>query len=786
MGWLGWLAGLLSRSRGNIPAQVFLAAAIFFAGALLWQVDQRRVAPDNLALGVPRGYPGRALVEARVRIISAVRFHRARKTGPLFSAVGPSTTFFAQALRSRVHGRWRRVTGVLAVRVNGDLPVRNNQQVQITGWLSRPAAASNPGGFDYRGYLADWHVLAQIQAAYVQQVRVINTQQQWFPLSGWLDAWRARLGRRLIRIQPPYERRAGHTLVALLLGYRSPAIQRLARAFSRTGAAHLLALSGLHVVIIAAVIWLMLGLFLRRPAVRALATMALIFIYMLWTPCGPPVVRAAIATELVLLMLLRGRPPRILNILAITAAAVLVVTPAALFAAPFQLSFIITLALLALGTRVHAGLLRPWLEYRGDLDRIRNRWWAWLSLRLEQAILATVTANLIGSFLAWPLVAEHYHQINPWGVLTGTLLFPLVVAALVVGLVELTAVIAAPAWGHAMAAVGAPVVNWLAWSVQSLAHLPLSSIVVRSPPPVLVAVFFLVVLVWVFRRRFRLSRADVTVAFLAWLVALSGWYACTQPHGATRLWVMDAASGNALVLETPTGRVVLIDAGTLGSPARLTGSINQLLGHDGLRHIDAVVAGQIDSAHASALPALAVSRGGLAGFCDWPDLQAARSRPALRRFFSAAAASGLTFTPLAAGEQLRSSDQVRLTLLWPPAGQSVPRSHRSCIMLLHFGQETVLILSRTQGVRVVLDHLNLPHSIAAAVLTGGGNLRPGLARWLHRLNLRYVIACGEARAAVQHDRRWLKWLRVPWTQTARTGAVCLILHQHRVNMRYAP
>ncbi len=765
----------------NIIGQIFLAGSIGFTGVLLWQVNQRRIASNNIARAVPARPGARTLIAARLLIISAPQFHQTSRKTVLYSAVAPSTTFFARVLQSRVQGRWRNVTGKVAVRAAGYLPgLKNNQTVRIEGWLGRPAAAFNPGAFNYRRYLDKYRIFGSITARYPEQIRLINRHRRWFPLTGWLDAWRRTLRHRLLYEQSRGNRPAGHALVALLLGYRDPSMRSVARAFSLAGAAHLLALSGLHVVIIAAAIWFLLRLFISRPTPRAILTMLLLLGYMLLTPCGPPVVRAAVGTALVLFMLLRGRPPRILNILAITAIIVVSGTPAEVFEAPFQLSFLITLGLITLGPRVYEALLGKWSRRQGEIARAKDRWWTFLTLRIKQFIAAAFIANLIGSLLAFPLVAYHYNQINPLAVINGLILLPLVSAALVAGLIQMSAGLLAPGLGRAAAMIGAPVANLLSWLVERMAQLPISNIVVRAPPGWLIAGFYLLVLLWVLRRRLRASRASMMVAFVAWATILTGWYALTERYQAVHVWVMDAGGGDALAVQSPTGRVLLINAGSLGSPQRLAASVNTLLRREGLWQISAAITDQIDSNHASALPALGVRHPGIIGFCDWRDINDRRRRRPLERFFSAASGVGLAFKPLEAGRTLVTPDHLRIRILWPPASGKIPWKWRGCILLVKYGRENVLIIGRTQGVRSVLNHVVFPPAIAAVILTGPGNLKPALAGWLLRAHPRYVIACGETRAACRHDRQQLAALGGRFIQTRRTGAVHVAIYHRRL------
>jgi competence protein ComEC len=751
-------------------AWILLALVIVLAGVARWQINQELLPADDIARSAPAH--GRKFVTARMLITSAPEFHPVPPRGVLFSALGPSTTFFARVAASRVNGRWKHTTGNVVVRVPGYLPaLRNNQWIQLTGWLSKPPVAENPGGFNYRLYLSSFRVFSEISASQAEQLRVLSNQQSLFPVSGWMDAWRHHLRQRIIADHPRHARTNGYALIALLLGYRDPSIRPLARAFSRAGAAHLLALSGMHVVMIAAAIWMILKFLLHRPRQRAAVTLILVLVYMLMTPCGPPVVRAAVGTALVLISWILSRPVRPLNILAMTALIVTLWRPAEIFQPPFQLSFVVTLGLILLAHRVHLVLFHPWLTRQGDIARAIGTRRAALKVHVMAWIAAIVTANLVGSFVALPLVAYHYNQFNPLSVINGLILLPLVGAALIAGLLELAAGFGSPALGHAAALAAGPVAGALAWAVQFLAALPGSEIIVRSPPVLLILVFFAILSAWMFRKNMRLTRPVIAGGFALWSLSLISWYGITAQHAGAEIWLLDAGSGDAVVIHAR--KTVLLDAGSLGSATRMAESVDTTLRKLGLWHLDAMVITQIDSAHAAAAPNIVRRHGALSGWCDPMDQQS--PAPAARRFVSAATAAGLTLSSATESQRMILGGKTQLTVLWPKNNAVVPRKLRGLIVVLQHHGQRVLLLARTQAVRGVLRNLNVPAHLAGVVLLGAGTVRKSFIHWLIRMKPQWIVSTGETRAAAISDKRLVSGAGIPFFQTRSLGAIHLTL-----------
>jgi competence protein ComEC len=767
-----WLTGLIFNNTWvNIIRQLLLAAAIFFSGTLLYQVDQNQLAPNDISLAAPS--EGHVLITAKMLIVSAPEYHASSPTGPLFSVNQPYTSFNAVVEQSLVAGQWRSVSGTVQVRVPGYLPaLKNNEQVQIEGWLQKPLAAQNPGDFDDRQYLARTDIFAEITASDPSQIKIVSDRQALFPISGWLDNFRLAARTQLLS---NFENPDGqsYALVALLLGYRDPSIQSMTQDFSNAGAAHLLALSGLHIVIIAAAIWMVLKLFIRRPHYRAAATLTLVMIYVLLTPCGPPVVRAGVGTVWVLLTMMLGRPVRIVNVLAGTAIINVLYEPMDIFGAPFQLSFLVTFALICLADRVHLAIFGAWLARQADILHAGPTAKRQIFYVINKWLTLAFCANLIGALVSFPLIAWHYHQINPLGIINGLILLPIIILVLTAGMVVMTAGLITPVLGHIAAIPTGWLLSLLVWLVSHLAAIPGSNIIVRAPPPMMIILFYAVILIWIFRAILRFSRGGVIGAFLTWLFLLVAWYGIAVSRLPTELWVLDAGSGDALVLEMPDGKNVVIDAGSLGSPQHVADTIDQLLRQSGRWRIGDAIATQIDSAHAGALALLTTGRPKITFYCDAQDLSSADDTYELKHFFGDRNFIGSTFTPLRAGDQISISSNAWINVLWP--SDDIPAAQhriRGCVLLLHLNGRSELILDRTQigdPVENALQNLTRPDVL---ILLGPGTLKAGDRAWLNQLKPAMVIACGETQEAAATDSDVLAGEQL--LQTGNSGAVDLV------------
>ncbi len=783
--WLGWAGGMWTHRRSmRVLRSVLLAAAIGAAGIAVWQVNQQQVTRRDIALYLPPR--GQSMITARMLIISAPKFTQPVERRAMYSASGPSTTFTARLLATHARGQWHRVTGDVMVRVPGFLPgLRNNLQVQITGWIRHPPGAVNPGTFDYRHYLSTYRILAFISARHSRQIRIVSARQTLFPLSGWLDLLRLKLRQRLLAAQSGHTR-AAFSNIALLLGYRDPSIRRVARHFSESGAAHLLALSGLHVVIIAAAIWLLLRFFIRRPRRRALVAMLVILAYMLATPCGPPVVRATVAIVMVFITMLLGWPVELLNIVAAAAIVVLLWTPAAITGVPFELTFAVTVGLVVFGSRFQRAVFGQWLTHQADLARATNTRWSYTRLHIKRWVCAVITANAIGTIMAVPLTIYRFNQITPLAVISGLILLPLVSLALVAGLFELLAVLVWQPLGTAVATVFYPVVVSMMYTVRQLAAIPGSVINVRSAPWWILAFCYAAIALWMVRRRIGLSRATVMILGVGAITLSAGWYAITQPHLTVDIWVASAGSGNAAVITGSDGSAVAVNCGSLGSPHFLAGQMASLLHHRGIQKLSACIAGRIDPAHASALGLLAARFGHAPVFTDYCDDHFAAQTASRRRFLTSLTDLHLHVQGLVSGDILHIGSSITCRVLWPPRylPPDAPAAMRGCILLVSaWHRPQVLFLDRTQNPAVV--RMLAAHAIRAGtvILTGPGNLHAPMLAALHKLDPTTLVLSGEVATAFHADQHLLQHTSLKIYAVRQVGCVKIALNRHGGTIR---
>jgi len=221
---------------------------------------------------------------------------------------------------------------------------REGDAVAFEGWLYHPRGRENPYGFDFRMHLLIRGVPAGVSGGSGLAV----TGQTGRGLASLVYGVREALGRRMEEIFGD----DSDLPKALLLGKKSELPPETVQGFTDAGAAHILAVSGLHVALLAAVVMAPLRRILR-PGVRFWVLAGFLLAYCGLLGFSAPVVRASVLLLIAAARRAARRAGDRLTALAAAFLLILLIRPLDLFSAGFQLSFCAVLGIV---------LMMPFLE----------------------------------------------------------------------------------------------------------------------------------------------------------------------------------------------------------------------------------------------------------------------------------------------------------------------------------------------------------------------------------------------------------------------------------------
>lgn len=541
------LAGFLD-ARPPLPALAAAAAAltVFFAVFFAAPRDRRlagRLTGLLLFAAFAAGWanrppPGPSSVVTAARALGEDRLLRpvllrGRLTAEPEEARA-ATVLRLEARELEASRRAYPVSGPVRVTVGGERRARlaalaRGSEVEIWSRVSVSRGPSNPGAAPSSGPAG---LFGSTKSA------LLVTELRPAP-AFWRLIRRVRSGIRARLLDSGLSRSAAGVAAALLIGDRSLAPAGVERAFRDAGTLHVMAVSGLHVGLLSALLYGGLVLCGVRRRTALTVVLAVLPLYAALAGARPSVLRAALMAGSVIVGLRRGLSGGAPNGLGFAALVLLAAAPGNALDVGFQLSFGVTLAILA--------ALRP-----RDPAAVR-----WDRPRWRARLFAPVAVTLAAQVAGFPIIARAFGRVVFGGLLVavpavflaGPLLgfgfgwlllggLPLLGPALFEGL-RLSAewLIALSRWGADLPFGPFPVARPSWWWFAAWIAASLPAIGLRG------------------RRRALPGLALLLLALYTLPLGGGG-------EGSLRLTALDVGSGDALVVELPEGGAVLVDAGS--------------------------------------------------------------------------------------------------------------------------------------------------------------------------------------------------------------------------------
>ncbi len=623
---------------------------------------------------------------------------------------------------------WQPITGKIGMNISGHLlSVHAGQEIEVTGWASLPRGPMNPGQFDFRKKMKRQGTAGLLYVNHPDAIIVQNDSARSY-LSRWFSQLRREINQNFVQQLAPKNVPLAE---ALLLGQRTSMSGETRDAFAQSGMMHVLAISGLHIGLLAALVWGICRLLKLSYPLTALSVFVVILFCAILVEARPPILRATIFIAVALLGKVLMKRVRAGNLIAITLLLMLAWNPTDLFEVGTQLSF-----LAVMGIFFYAQI-SPVTEPEDAIPveeieptNLINR----LQLASGQGYIFLKRSVLMMGCIwlfSLPMVMSQFHLVSPVGFLLNILLLPVVVITLWLGYFFMFVGYLLP-WLLPMFGSGFDIgLTLLRSSVHWGASQGIGHQYVSGPDNWwLIGYYCLLLSMVIFWWRVR-KRLWLWSLLGSWIVF--GLFVGIVPSSKNELrcTFLSVGHGCAVLVEMPNGKTLLYDAGSIQDSKRAERAVENSFWEAGYRQLDAIVISHADIDHFNGVPGLLqkVPVGSL--LVARPFLKFEQA--SVKHLCDSARREQVPIQLLSSNDKILLDESVSIKVLHPPAKWNSKQDNASSIALeITYAGQTILLLGdlEKEGMTRMLE---LPSINTAALLSPHhGSLKANpqeLANW---------------------------------------------------------
>jgi competence protein ComEC len=481
------------------------------------------------------------------------------------------------------------VSGEILVRVAANEEYEYGERVRVRGQLKTPPENEE---FSYRDYLARSGVYSYMTTAEVTRLPGNGGNIVFVPIF----KLKAKLLENTYRI---FQDPEASLLAGILFGVDTGLSRKLQDAFKNTGTAHIIAISGFNIAIIAGLFFsISKQIFSER--LGAVISVVMVFLYAFLVGGDAAVLRAAIMGSLSLFARQVGRKNAGINTLAIVALIMALINPLVLWDIGFQLSFFATLGLILYA--------EPFSTYTANLiSRFSKQDNTAIVKILNENVILTLAAQV----MTIPLMAYYFNRISLISFIANPFILPVQPAVMILGGAAVFASLILLPLGQLLAWIAWPFAGYTIRVVEFFNRVPHGVLVLGDVPIWVIFGTYITLLAvtlnwsaiqtWFKSAAASLRAVALTVSFALVFICMILFWSASAKSGDGRFHVifLDAGSANAVLIQTPEGRNILINGGA--SISELSDELGRRLPFFS-RKLDWLIIGSTDEDQLSALP----------------------------------------------------------------------------------------------------------------------------------------------------------------------------------------
>ena len=548
----------------------------------------------------------------------------------------------------------------------GENVLRYGREVAFEGTVSLPTGVRNPGGFDYRRYLAQKGIGAVI-FTYPYMIEAGEAERGSLLVKAGL-----KVRKRIVYvIENSLPRQQAGLLNGMLIGYREGLSEEVQEAFSDAGLTHIMAVSGANV----AFLILPLAFILKRLRIRRTAANLLIIAFLIMfvfvTGFEASVLRAVIMACIILTAGILYREPDTYSAIALSCVVLIAINPYMLFNVGFQLSYAATVSIVMLSRNIKKLLT---------------------GVRIPEKIADVLAVTLAAQIGVLPVTTIYFNKVSVISLIPNLLAGPLLEFITVLGTLMALAGQFSLFASRALGYLNNIFLSAVLFITREASEPAFATVRTVTPPLLLAAAWYIFVgfMLWykpLKNIKLKLKHTAVLLSIAA-AIAFAGY---VRP-GRLDVVFLDVGQGDSAFISTCTGKTALIDGGGSTNPEKTSkigeNTVIPFLLDWGINKPDAVIATHPHSDHIQGLESVLEDLG--AGMLIIPSMADESDFECLLR---KAADKNVPVVRCSTGETIRLDDRTILKVLSPEPGCTAKgdsANNASLVLKLVYGETEIL------------------------------------------------------------------------------------------------
>ncbi|MHB8063347.1 MAG: DNA internalization-related competence protein ComEC/Rec2, partial [Ruminiclostridium sp.] len=485
-----------------------------------------------------------------------------------------------------------KINGRLLVNIssNGDTVMKNKavdyrSKVLIEANIERPKAATNPGGFDYKRYLASIGVSGTVYLRNSSDIDVIGIQS-----GGWLHKLGFKIKKSVLNIvEYCLDKNQAGLLSGMIIGYKDGLDENAFSAFSKAGLTHIMVASGMNVAFIILPLAFIFKKLQLGNFTSSIFTILVLILFVFVTGFSASVVRAVIMGIMILLGKIIMREADIYTSISAAAIILLTLNPYTLYDIGFQLSFFATVSLV---------MFYPRLKELIDHKHIPN------------IVADTLAATIAAQIGVVPITLYYFNNFSTISILSNLLVVPIVQIITIIGFIMVFVGIVNIHAAVLIGYINNSFLSFVLFVTEYTSKIPYASLKLPTPSLGLI-IFYYIAILYIFKgRKFLKSKQGfkyvkyLCIALIVLIIVVKNLI--PKPLEITFL---DVGQGDSAFIRTAHGTKILIDGGGRAAGTKSTFDIGEsvmvpYILDQGTKKIDIVIATHGHADHTEGLEAI--------------------------------------------------------------------------------------------------------------------------------------------------------------------------------------